>query len=345
MASCGVGGDRLFTVWGPLNDPEDPTNLIYSWGGSFEVTGLAHQVRVDDGITPARDFLEVVLVGGDASVSCSVYTDYLSEIQEIQGYIDLVRGNEGNPGVPSTAEWREYVCQQLNGAALRAFGGDGAYRAVHALMMLDMSAAESSPNTGLFVPRETISSVLENGNERFFGADAFDPLPGDDRQQPAWTYVSRTYERSRHGDGILPPAGDEGWVDSDPDPATWCLGLLDTFETELSEPVNQYPDTAAMALQAATNRYYHKYTTQANMALGSNGEAVAHGLVLPRWSDAAVSGDDLGVTLVGQATRTPATMPYERLVITSQSERVTLTPCSSLSPYLPVVWPELYPPG
>ena len=70
MASCGVGGDRLFTVWGPLNDPEDPTNLIYSWGGSFEVTGLAHQVRVDDGITPARDFLEVVLVGGDASVSC-----------------------------------------------------------------------------------------------------------------------------------------------------------------------------------------------------------------------------------------------------------------------------------
>jgi len=339
LSSCGVASDRLFTVWGPLTDPENPDSPDYSWGGSFEVTGLAHRVEINDGSGGTRDFLEVVLVGGAAPVSCSLYTDYLAEIRELQDYIDAV-GSTTSANTPTVAEWREYVCQQIQGAALRAFGGDGSYRAVHLLALVD--SVGTGPADAVFGPRKTGSADLADGNERFFGAEVFAAdTPGAEDQAPEWTYVSRIYERSKHGEDIVPTAGLGPWVDDDPDPLDSCLSLLDTFERERDTPVNEYPDIASMALQAATNRYYHQYTSQVEMDLGENLEPIPHGLFLPRWSDAATSGDNLGLAMIGRASRTPPGMPYERVVVTTRSTSIPLTPCSGLSGQLPVVWPEL----
>ena len=114
------------------------------------------------------------------------------------------------------------------------------------------------------------------------------------------------------------------------------------FIQEETEPFHTYPDTASMALQAATHRYYHQYTSQQTMPLGANRGLVSHGLVLPRWQDAATSGEDLGMTLIGRASRGPASMPYERMVLTTQDDSLPALPCEQLSPYLPVVWPELF---
>jgi len=339
LASCESSGDLLWTVWGPLSETEGSSSEVtYSWGGSFGVNGLAHRQEVLSPDSTSRDFLELVLVSGSSPVTCSIYTDYLAELQEIQQYIDAVR-DDAALSPPASAEWFEYVCQEINGAALRAFGGDGSYRAVHALLLVD----SAPPPPAVFPPRKTVSPVTGDLTERFFGAETFaESLLGNEPQQPEWTYVSRTYERSKHGAGVLPISGDEGWTDEDTDPAEACTQQLAKFIQEETEPFHTYPDTASMALQAATHRYYHQYTSQQTMPLGANRGLVSHGLVLPRWQDAATSGEDLGMTLIGRASRGPASMPYERMVLTTQDDSLPALPCEQLSPYLPVVWPELF---
>jgi hypothetical protein len=159
-----------------------------------------------------------------------------------------------------------------------------------------------------------------------------------------WTYVTRTYERSSHGEGILPPTETDAlWLDDDPDPSTWawCTSLLNQFEEEVAVPVHSYPDTAAKVLQAASHRYYHQYTTQPGMNVGANGAEEPIGLTLSDWSEVSTAGGDLAMTIIGKASRAPLRMPFENIGVTTRSERISVQPCPGLSPYVRSVWPEL----
>jgi len=329
------------SIWGPIDTGDGPEDVNYIWGGSIEVTGFAHQPMVtsDDGVS--RDYLEVVLVSAAQPVTCDAYTEYLSSVQSIQDYIDEVE-SATTETVPSTADWHEYVCQYVHGAALRAFGGTSSYRAIHSLALVDTANPGAAPASGLFGPRQTVSPDLGAGASRFFGADAFAELAGAAVQDPMWTYVTRTFERSSHGEGILPPTeSDSLWLDEDPDPITWCRSLLTQFDVEVGTPVHSYPDTAAKALQAATHRYYHQYTTQPGMNVGTNGEEEPIGLTLPGWSELPTAGGELALTIIGKASRAPPAMPFENIGMTTRSERISVQPCPGLSSYVRTVWPEL----
>ena len=343
LCGCGGTGDFVYTIWGPIDTGDGPEDVNYIWGdpGGIEVTAFAHQPVVSgtDGVN--RDFLEVVLVSAAQPVTCDAYTEYLSAVQSIQDYIDEVE-SATTETVPSTADWHEYVCQYTHGAALRAFGGTSSYRAVHALTLVDPANPGGAPASGLFGPRQTVSPDLEGPGSRFFGAEAFAELAGAGVQDPMWTYVSRTYERSSHGEDILPDT-EEGalWHDEDPNPITWCGSLLSQFEEEVDRPVNLYPDTAAKALQAATHRYYHVYTTQAGMNVGNSGEEEPIGLTLPGWSEMSTAGGELALTIIGKTSRAPQRMPFENIGVTTRSDRISVQPCPGLSPYVRTVWPEL----
>ena len=339
-SGCGDSGEPLYSVWGPISTGEDPTDVNYLWGGTFEVSAFAHEATVSSADGSSRDYLEVVLLSAEQPVSCEAYTDYLASIQSIQAYVDELEAAV-TEAVPLAADWHEYVCQQSHGAALRAFGGDSSYRALHSLVLVDPNNPNQAPVSGLFSPRQTTASELSGGASLFFGAEAFAELPGANVQDPMWTYVTRTYERSSHGRDILPEQTSALWQADDPDPISWCGSLLGHFAEEEAASFHSYPDTAAKVLQASTHRYYHRYTTQAGLAVGSALEEVPIGLTLPGWSEVATAGGELGITIVGRVSRAPEGMPYENIVLTSRSERIPVQVCPELSPYLRTVWPEL----
>ena len=314
--------------------------MNYLWGGSFEVTAFAHQALVTSADGTSRDFLELVLVSASSPVSCEAYTDYLASIQSVQDYIDELRAAPIEMA-PPTADWHQYACQQSQGAALRAFGGDSSYRALHSLALVDATTVGVEPPGGLFLPRQTVNSDLGGGAVRFFGADAFADLADPTGQDPLWTYVTRTYERSGHGRDILPAQTNKIWQADDPDPITWCPSLLGQFSDEESTPHHSYPDVAAQALQSATHRYYHRFTTQTGLAVGNDLEEVPIGITLANWSEVSTAGGDFGITVIGRASRVPDGMPYQNIVLTSRSDRLSVQPCPGLSAYLRTVWPEL----
>ncbi len=341
LCGCGGTGDFVFTIWGPIDTGDGPDDVNYIWGGDIEVTAFAHQPVVTSADGSSRDFLEVVLVSAAQPVTCDAYTEYLSAIQSVESYIDEVE-SATTETVPTTADWHEYVCQYTHGAALRTFGGSSSYRAVHTLVLVDAANPGAAPASGLFGPRQTVSPDLEGSSTRFFGADAFAELSGAAVQDPMWTYVTRTYERSHHGEGILPTTEEDAlWMQEDPDPITWCGSLLTQFDVEVDEPANVYPDVAAKALQAATHRYYHQYTTQPGMNVGNNGEEEPIGLTLPGWSEVSTAGGELALTVIGKASRAPSGMPFANIGVTTRSDRISVQPCPGLSPYVRTVWPEL----
>ena len=314
---CGNDGVLLQTWWGPIDvEGEDSP---FPPGGSYRVQGLAHRVQTTSE-TGNRDLVEVILVGAEQDVSCDAYTRFLYDVREIQAYVDEVRAL----GSDEPASWKDYVCQELEGAARGAFGGEGVYRAIHSL--LDVSNG-SAPEDGIFR-----AAAEGGGGDGFGGAELLTP----------GSYVSRLYERSRHGEGILPDSaggGSSPWQESDLDPATDCESLLVTFIQDAENGNTRYPDRDSMALQAATNRYYHHYKSQEVISI--KGQDRPLGLVVADWGNAGVSEATAEVTLFGQVSRVQDIFPYQQVLLSTQSAGVSLEPCDGLDEVTGLVWPEV----
>ena len=314
---CGNDGVPLQTWWGPI-DVEGEASP-FPPGGSYGVQGFAHRVQT----TPAtgnRDLVEVILVGALQDVSCDAYTRFLYEVREIQTYVDEVRAL----GAEQPDSWKDYVCQELDGVARDAFGGDGVYRATH--ILLDVSN-DAAPDDGVF------RAAAEGG-----GGDGF----GGGELLTAGSYVSRIYERARHGEGILPDSAGSGsspWHETDLNPATDCESLLTTFIRDAENASVKYPDRASMALQAATNRYYHHYKSQEVISI--KGQDRPLGVMIADWANAGVSEANAEVTLFGQVSRVQDIFPYQQVLVSTQAVTVPLAPCGALNEVAGLVWPEV----
>ncbi|MCO4769201.1 MAG: hypothetical protein KDA24_04170 [Deltaproteobacteria bacterium] len=322
-AGCGNAGVWMQTWWGPLDVPEGES--AFPAGGAYQVQGFVHRVSTDPAISgsAARDMLEVVLVGADQDVTCDAYTRFMLDVADMQVYMDDVLSLDPAARPPS---WVSYVCQEIGGAARDAFGGEGVYRAIHTLIEV---TGDSAPADGVF--RAAVPGA-EGGT--FEGGELLTP----------GAYASRLYERSQHGEGILPDndgAGTAPWQDpaQDIDPADLCPTLMGALLDDLDRGRETYPDRASMALQVANHRYYHHYKSQENISV--KGEDRPLGVSLPQWSIAAEQGADVELTLFGQVSRAPDIFPYQQVLVSTQAATVALTPCAPLSGVAGLVWPEV----
>lgn len=317
LLGCSEDGTSLQSWWGPVERPD--TDASFAAGGSFAAQGLVHSFTTQ-AVGTERDYLGVVLVGGeDGPASCSVYVDYLRSIQAAQEYLEEVIVADPRPPAD---EWSQYLCQSIRGASVEAFGRDGVYRAVHAL--LDVTGG-SVAETGIFRP-----ASLGAEETAFPGAEVLTE-PG--------TYVGRVYERARHGDGIL-PSGEIPGRDSDVDPITGCATIAQALVDELDRERADYPDRWSVALQAGTHRYYHHHTSQEEIQLDA-GAPLDVGITLADWATAGVGGGSGALTFFGQVARAPELFPYEQMLLSSQTTALDFESCPLLSQHVSLVWPEL----
>ncbi len=316
-AGCVDEGTSVQSWWGPVESPN--TSASFASGGSFAARGLVHSFTTQNN-GAERDYLGVVLVGAeDGPASCSVYVDYLRRMEAAQAYFEEVVTADVRP---PAEEWSQYLCQSIRGASVEAFGRDGAYRAVHAL--LDVTGG-SVAGSGIFRPAPLGAEETE--------------FPGAEVLTEAGTYVGRVYERSRHGDGIL-PGGDVPGRDSDVDPISGCSTIAQALLDELDRGRDDYPDRWSVALQAGTHRYYHHHTSQEQIQLDA-GDPLEVGITLPNWATAGVDGAPGGLTFFGQVARAPDLFPYEQLLLSSQSAALEFESCPLLSQHVGLVWPEI----
>ncbi|MCP4867215.1 MAG: hypothetical protein GY898_00670 [Proteobacteria bacterium] len=314
LAGCGSDGTLLQTWWGPLD--ADGGGTPFSAGGRFEVHAFGSRVLTET--TPSRDLIGISLVSAAEPVSCSGYASYLDVMADTEEYVaDIL----ALPRAEQPAQWIQYVCQTIEGASTEAFGADGSYRALSAL--LDVS--DGGPSSGVFRAAPPGAEPAE-----FAGAELLVPS----------TYVSRLHERSRHGEGILPAGGDGIWLTDDLDPVSGCARALATLIEEFETGRETYPDHAAIAMAASSHRYYHHYTSQEEIELeAGNGLQVAW--TVPDWDSIASTGADLNVTQFGGVARAHADFPYQQMLVSSQGRTVPIEPCADLNPSLPILWPEV----
>ena len=316
LSGCSEPDGRLQSWWGPLDSVDGGTP--FSSGGQFGVTGFGHRVITDS--VPARDLLGVALVGGTETVTCSLYASYLDEVAALQDYVQEVLALPEDQQ-PPRQDLYAYVCQGIEGAAIEAFGGDGSYRAVHAL--LDVS--DGGPSSGLFRPAPP-------------GTDGV-AYPGGALLVPS-SVVTRVYERSRHGEEILPEGGDGAWHATDVDPIASCPLIFDQLLKDREEGRTDYPDRASVALQAGTHRYYHHYTSQEEIDLAA-GTPLQVAFAMGGWEQMASSGADLVATMFGRTSRAPDTFPYSQILLSTRTSSVRVQPCADLTANLALIWPEV----
>ena len=228
LAGCGNDGTWMQTWWGPTDSGEGDSP--FPPGGSFQVQGFVHRVQTD--AANPRDLVEVVLVGAEQDVTCDAYRRFLDEVAELQAWVDVLLASSTDEWPTS---WVPYVCQELRGAASDAFGGGGAYRAVHVLAEVTGGVGPSD---------DVFRAAVPGSDEEVFGGGEL-LVPG--------SMVSRVYERSQHGDGVLPQnsGGDnapwrraclsqDGTTECDIDPDRDCAGYLSRLVADWQEERDTY---------------------------------------------------------------------------------------------------------
>ncbi len=300
--------------WGPIDNGEGGTT--FSSGEAISVVAFGARHLTDS--TPSRDLLSVSLVSSPEPISCDGYAAYLGAVAEAQDYLEEVLAL---PAAEQPANWFQYVCQTVDGAAADAFGGAGSYRAVEALL----DVGDGGPTNGMFRAAP-------------YGAEPTE-YAGGELLVPS-SYVSRIYERSRHGDGILPDGGDGSWVGQDLNPLTGCALALSQLVEEFESGRETYPDRGALALSAATHRYYHHYTSQEEIGLAGAG-SLQVGYAVPDWESMGSTGADAQVTMFGTVARAPDTFPYSQLLLSTETQSVAIEPCQPLQDTIGMIWPEV----
>lgn len=314
--SCDAGVGNLHTYWGPDGTLDGLTALTQGQG--LAVRGLVTRTLLpqDDPL----QFLEVVLVEAETPVTCSMYGAWLEEVEGLQAYAVEVFAQ---PVDDRPEAWESYLCQELAGAALDIFGGDGSYRALHALM----NSTGSGPDGDLFRPASP-------------GGSTSDYLGGNLAASQAGRYVGRLYERGKHANGVLPSSADTSFEATDISPLEGCAGVIARLVQDLDEGKTVYPDRNSLALQAATHRWYHHPDERTRVQLNEGGE-LSVGITFPDWKKAATIGGHASVTVFQSVARAPEDFPFEYVLLTSKGSQIELEACTRLSDFTALVWPEV----
>jgi hypothetical protein len=317
---CGDDSTVLGTWWWPSLDPDDVDQKGLDGGRGFEVRGYATRVLTSS--EPARDLLAVMLVGSDSPASCSSYAAYLSSLAQTQLWFDsVVALAQDDAERPSNAQILGYVCQSIQGAGREAFGSDGAYRALHLIM--DLSAGGPA-----------VSGEFRAATK---GAAAAD-LGGAELLSPS-TYVGRLYERSVHGEELLPDLALNGNA-GDLDPLAACPAIF----SSLLDPSEDLPDSAVPVLNAAAHRYYHAFKGEDSLPFSLRDGStlnVLNGVVSRDFGQLAESGGELSPTVFLDVAGAVDSFPYNQLLLSTQANPVAIEACPELADVLPFVWSEL----
>jgi hypothetical protein len=316
LAGCPAADGNLQTYWGPDGTAGGQTTLTP--GQRLAVTGLV--TRLITTSEPALDLVEVVLVEAETPATCSMYAAWLDEVAALQGYAAEVLAE---PAADRPEAWENYVCQELAGAARDVFGGDGSYRALHALL----NATGGGPEGDLFRPASPGDS-----DGSFLGGNLVASQRG--------RYAGRLYERSRHAEGILPSAAPTGWEARAISPLENCGGVISVLVDELEDGRTTYPDRNSLALQAATHRWYHHADARTAVGLDEGGQLPV-GIVFPGWQEAATRGGALSATVFQSVARAPEEFPYEYVLLTTKGSQIEVEACTRLNEFTALVWPEV----
>ncbi len=317
LLGCPAADSNINTYWGP--DGTSAGQVSLTPGEKLAVSGLV--TRLITTSDPPLDLVEVVLVEAETPVTCSMYGAWMEQVLSLQDYaVDVL----ALPELERPEDWQTYLCQELAGASRDIFGGDGSYRALHALL----NTTGGGPEGDLFRP----ASPGDTGGG-FLGGN----LAASQRDR----YVGRLYERSRHASGILPGAADTDWMSKDVSPIDGCNGVVSVLAEELAEGRVTYPDHNALALQSATHRWYHHDDARSTVALENGGGNLPVGITFPDWQEAATSGGLVSVTVFQGVARAPDTFPYEYVLLTTKGSQVPVQACTRLNDYTALVWPEV----
>ena len=315
LLGCGAIDGNMHTYWGPDGTVEGLTTLTQ--GAELSVQGLVTRTLIDSG--GPLEFLEVVLVESETPVNCSMYTAWMEQVAALQDFVIEVfeQPEEDRP-----AAWEDYLCQELSGSSRDIFGGDGSYRALHALL----NTTGGGPDGDLFRPASPGDTV------NFLGGN----LVASQRDR----YVGRLYERSKHAAGILPESANNSFEATDISPIEGCLGVVAGLVQDLESGRDAYPDRNSLALQAATHRWYHHADDRTTVRLNEGGD-LAVGITFPDWKQAATTDGLLTATVFQSVARAPEEFPYEYVLLTTKGRQVDMAACTALSTFAPLVWPEV----
>jgi len=314
---CGADATVLGTWWWPSLDPADTAQTGLDGGRGFPVQGFA--VRQETTSDPSRNLLGVMLVGSDTAVSCAAYSGYLNSLADTQRWFDIVWPMD-DPARPTNAQILGYVCQEIQSASREAFGGNGAYRALH--LLLDISGG--GPASGEFRAATKGAAADELG-----GAELLSPS----------TYVARLYERSVHGEGLLPARGEFGNA-GDFDPLASCPAIL----SSLLDNNSHLPDPDVPALNAAAHRYYHHYESQDSLPFMRADDSeieVVNAVWSGEYAQLAEIGGNLSPTAFLEVAGAVDAFPYDKLLLSTQANRIPIEACPSLGDSFGFVWSEV----
>ncbi len=330
FSGCAPGGVAMQSWWGPLAVDQGPAD--FDDGGTFKIRGLAHRMTIS-GPDGEEDLLSLAFVGAEEPASCNLYSDYLRQVWDVQGFVSAMLSRDAGDRPPAD-EWFAYACQTLSGAAHGAFGGDGTYRALHLLLGLTgLDGAE----TGLgFPPACPLELDTETGEcpghpeDIHVGAGAL--LPG--------TAVVRLHERAKHGASLLPDGGSGPWTAQDLDPAESCPTILEALVAEYeAEESIAYPDSQSVAMRAAAHVYYHQWVPATELSVG--GASELPGVTVGDWGAAGSVGTEVRPTVFASASRAPDIFPYSQVLLSTLGQPVDVEPCHELDSYSALVWPEV----
>jgi len=313
LPGCASDSTVLGSWWWPSVDPAHDLDGGYG----VQIRGYATQVVTDT--VPARDYLGLMFVSGESPISCSAYAGYLSALAETQRWFDSITSSDVAPeDRPTNAQIVGYVCQSIGEAGREAFGGDGTYRALHAIM--DLS------DGGPLAAGEFRAAPKGAAADQLGGAELL----------TSSSYVARLYERTVHGGGILPDLSSNGNA-GDYDPVAACPAIF----SNLLDTSAGLPDSQVPVLNAAAHRYYHHYESQTTLPFSENEPTVSNAIVARDYGDLATLGGEVAPTAFLEVAGAVDSFPYEQVLVSTQAEPVSVEPCPELGDVMPFVWSEV----
>ena len=254
---CGcvsIDAGLVQTWWGEL--PEEDGGIVeLEAGGSFAAGALVQQV--DPLLSGGRDLLQVIIAGDLLPGTCDRQRELFEEAAAVE---DAVAASKAaNVADADLAGW---ACQELQGAAGEAFGGDG-WRAVHVLVNLgdgDLSPAAGGELADVLNEGTYVAQMVDLG-----GRSALAPTPGDDRcvtrvleflatgapiESGAllrWALAPRTHESPADDELALAGGGDPLTVGLDL-PAGLSVGTVSLTTFVGDDGAETYPDAVVSTI-------------------------------------------------------------------------------------------------
>jgi MYXO-CTERM domain-containing protein len=237
LAGCPGGAGTLTPYWGTLAG--DGAAADFAAGSSRDAA-----IHRDE--SEGATHLAVVDAAG-----CDAYAAFLAQVAATRAALS------DGLGSGDAATWAGWVCQDVAGAARDAFGGEGAFSALHVL-------TESAPGERA---RPAWVGAAPDGSEAEAAFDGF--------SMPAGTYVAGALQRTVADRGLLP---DTALVPDDDGAARFLCQARVQAILASDRPVGEPPGRfATEAIAAAFDRFDHQFVFDAE-ARGEDGGATPIGL-------------------------------------------------------------------